>query len=154
MNSIKSQDGMIEILARCGYRCDLCPGYHRNIRTKEDCEHTSAGWLKYVGEHVPPDVVPCPGCLAVEPFIDDEGNPLRSTDPNCSVKPCVIERGLENCSCCPEFSCEKLEFYMNFMEKKHGDFSKITQEDFENFIRPYLSKERLLVIRKKRGIVT
>ena len=139
---------MIEILARCGYRCDLCPAYHRNIRTQEDCERVRAGGRKYVGDDVPPDEVPCPGCLAVEPFIDDKGNPLGPPGgPNCSVRPCVIERGLENCSDCPEFCCEKLEYYMNFMERKHGDFSEIPQEDFDKFIRPYLSKKRLLAIR-------
>ena len=107
-----------------------------------------------MGEYVPPDEVPCPGCLAVEPFIDDKGNPLRSPDPNCSVRPCAMERGLDNCSSCSEFFCEKLEFYMNYMKRKHGDFSEIPQEDFDAFIRPYLSKERLLAIRKRRGLAT
>lgn len=143
---------MAKILSRCGYRCDLCPAYHRNIRTPEDCEHVSVGWLKYVGDDVPPDEVSCPGCLAVEPFVDDKGNSLRSPDPNCTVRPCTMERGLDNCSSCPEFSCEKLEYYMNFMERKYDDFSGIPQEDFEKFIQPYLSKERLLAIRKPRKL--
>ena len=140
---------MSQILARCGYRCDLCPAYHKNIHTQEDQKRVSDGWLKYVGDDVPPDEVPCPGCLAAEPYRDEQGRILRPPDPGCPVRPCVIERGLENCAYCEEFaSCENLDSRMNFMEKRHADFSGIPKEDFNLFIRPYLSKERLLEIRK------
>ena len=37
---------MAEILARCGYRCDLCPGYVGNIQSIEDKQRVSDGWFK------------------------------------------------------------------------------------------------------------
>lgn len=139
---------MEEIVARCGYRCGLCPAYYKNIENSEDRERVSAGWKKYVGDEVPPDEVTCPGCLSCEPHQDDAGNPLRPPDPDCPVRSCVEERGLENCAHCQEFCCEKLDSRMNFFQKRYQSFEGIPEEDFNMFVKPYLSKDRLLRIRK------
>jgi hypothetical protein len=29
-------DHTMEIIAKCGYRCDICPAYAPNIRSEED----------------------------------------------------------------------------------------------------------------------
>jgi hypothetical protein len=130
---------MTEILARCGYRCDLCPAYLKNLHSFEDRQRVSDGWVKYVGVKVPPEQLGCHGCL-------EKG---QSPDPGCPIRPCVLEQGLENCAYCEEFSCcDKLDSRMNFMEKRYGDFSGIPEDDFHRFIQPYLSKERLLAIWK------
>lgn len=139
---------MKAIISKCGFRCDQCPAYYRNIRTQEDSENVSAGWKKYVGDEVPPDEVACPGCLSCEPYQDDDGNPLRSPDTECPVRPCAQQRGIENCAYCPEFGCEKLDSRMNFFTKRYRSFEGIPEEDFNRFIKPYLCKERLLRIRK------
>lgn len=44
---------MTEVLARCGYRCDLCPAYHDNVSSDADRQRTSDGWHKYFGFRVP-----------------------------------------------------------------------------------------------------
>jgi len=131
---------MKEIIARCGYRCDLCPGYVENVSGPADQQRVHDGWLKYVGADVPLEEIGCKGCLA----------PGESPDSDCPVRPCVIQRGLDNCAPCDDFPCEKLHTRMDFMENRYGDFSAIPPEDFDLFIRPYLSKDRLLAIRRAR----
>ena len=128
---------MKEILARCGYRCDLCPGYNGNLHTPEDKQRTSDGWFKYIGIRYSPDEIGCEGCL-------DEKEPA---DTECPVRPCVKEKGLENCGYCEDLPCDKLKTRMNFFEDRLGDLSKIPKDDYTLFIEPYVSKERLFKIR-------
>ena len=45
------------LIARCGYRCDLCPAYWENIHGPEDQQRTSDGWFKYFGFRIPPDEI-------------------------------------------------------------------------------------------------
>jgi len=133
---------MKEILARCGYRCDLCPGYSGNIESAEDRQWCSDGWFRYIGIRYAPDEIGCHGCL-------DEEEPA---DPDCPVRPCVKEKGLDNCAYCEEFPCEKLKTRMNFFEDRLGDLTKVPKEDYTMFIEPYVSKNRLLKIRTAAGL--
>lgn len=129
---------MKKVMARCGYRCDLCPGYIGNIHSDQDRKQVSDGWFTYIGVRYPPEEIGCRGCL-------DEEEPA---DPNCPVRPCVEEKGLDTCAFCEEFACDKLKTRMNFFEERLGDLSNIPEEDYNKFIRPYMSKERLLRIRE------
>ena len=128
---------MKEILARSGYRCDLCPGYSGNIHSAEDRQQCSDGWFKYIGIRYAPEEIGCRGCL-------DEEEPA---DPNCPVRPCVKEKGLDNCAYCGDFPCDKLKTRMNFFEDRLGDLTKIPKEDYATFIEPYMSKNHLLRVR-------
>lgn len=67
----------MKILARCGYRCDLCPGYIENIHSDEDRQRVSDGWFTYIGVRYLPDEIECRGCL-------DEEEPA---DPDCLSAP-------------------------------------------------------------------
>lgn len=128
---------MAEILARCGYRCDLCPGYVDNIKSDEDRQRVSDGWFKYIGVRVPLEEIGCRGCLEKE----------EPADQDCPVRPCVQEKGLDNCGYCREFPCSKLNTRMNFFENRFGDLlSTIPKDDFDKFIKPYISKGRLTKI--------
>ena len=128
---------MKEILARCGYRCDLCPGYLGNIKSSEDRQRCSDGWFTYIGVRYLPEEIGCRGCL-------DEEEPA---DLNCPVRPCVKEKGVDNCAYCKDFACDKLKTRMNFFEDRLGDLTKVPKEDYHLFIEPYISKKRLLKIR-------
>jgi hypothetical protein len=131
---------MKELVARCGYRCDLCPGYIENIHSEEDITRVSRGWLQYIGYQTPPDWTPCRGCL-------DEGEPA---DSSCPVRPCVNEKELDNCAHCDTFPCDKLGTRMNFIEEHIEDLENIPRDDYNWFIKPYLSKERLLKIHTEK----
>jgi hypothetical protein len=129
---------MKEILARCGYRCDLCPGYSGNIHGLEDKQRCSDGWFKYIGVRYNPDEIGCQGCL----------NEEEIADPDCPVRPCVKEKGFNTCGECQEFACENLKTRMNFFENRLGDLTKIPKKDYILFIEPYMSENRLLKIWK------
>ena len=88
------------ILTRCGYRCDLCLAYAPNVTNNpSNQEKLSNGWFKYFGFRLPPERILCDGCMAQNP---------RLIDRDCPVRPCVLERGLDNCAQCEEYICERL----------------------------------------------
>ena len=132
------------IISRCGYRCDLCPAYKENIHSKEDQKKISDGWFKYYGFRIPPDEIYCDGCLS-----PDDENP-RLIDTECPVRPCVLEKQLENCAHCDQYACPKLKTRIVEYNSIAAKFKEpIPKEDYENFIKPYESRKVLEGIRKK-----
>jgi hypothetical protein len=136
---------MDEVLARCGYRCDLCLAYRPNVETEpSNQEILSDGWQKYFGFRIPPERIICDGCMAENP---------RLIDKTCPVRPCVIQRGIGNCSECPDYVCDKLADRLVVYEQlaaKHP--CAIPAEDRARFIRPYENKERLDQLKGARGV--
>ena len=132
---------MEAIIAKCGYRCDLCPAYETNLKSDADKQRMSDAWAKYCGFEVPPEQIQrCPGCQ------------VSGADPTCTVRPCAIEKGVENCAHCEQFGCKKLKEKMNFVEDNiKVDLSTIPEEDFHLFIKPFITKESLQEIRDSLG---
>lgn len=129
---------MREVLSRCGYRCDLCPAYEPNLKTLADRQRISEGWLKYFGFRIAPEEVGCVGCL----------NQGKHAYENCPVRPCVVQRGLQNCAHCDNFGCEKLQPIMEFAKQLGKQFENMPAEDYVLFVHPYESKARLTQIRQ------
>lgn len=129
---------MEQIISKCGYRCDLCPAYETNMKSDADKQRMSDAWAKYCGFQVPAEQIKsCPGCLA------------GGADPTCTVRPCAIEKDIENCAHCGQFGCEKLTPKMSFVEENiKVDLSDIPEEDHNLFIKPFMSRECLLEIRE------
>ena len=132
---------MKEIVSKCGYRCDICPAYTGNITGQEDRLAVSRGWNRLFGFEIPPEAVECAGC-------HNEG---RHADKGCPVRPCVIEKGLENCAHCTDFECGALKTRTGFLDDYVKSDAEVSKEDYERFIRPYESSERLKRIRCGRG---
>jgi len=132
---------MEQIISKCGYRCDLCPAYEANLKSEADKQRMSDAWEKYCGFQVPPEQIQsCPGCL------------VSGADPTCTVRPCAIEKNVENCAHCEEFACDKLKPKMNFVEENvKVDLSDIPEGDFNSFIKPFESKECLSKIQESMG---
>ena len=133
---------MEEILTRCGFRCDLCLAYRPNIeKNPSNRQKLSEGWFKYFGFRLPPEQIACDGCMS------DNPNP-RLLDLDCPVRPCVIERGLDNCSQCERYLCEKLrERLVVYEEVRDRVNAEIPEDDYLCFIRPYENKQRLDALR-------
>lgn len=128
---------MEPIVSKCGYRCDLCPAYETNLKSDDDKKKMCDAWAKYFGSQVPPEAITsCVGCLA------------GGGDETCSVRPCANEKNLDNCAHCGEFACDKLKERMNFVEEKVKDQSNIPEEDYDLFIKPFISKGILQEIRE------
>ena len=130
---------MDEILAYCGYRCDLCPAYEKNPAFDVDKAQISSKWFQYFGFRIPPEEIDCVGCK----------NDGKHADSECPVRPCAIEKNVENCAYCENFGCESLVSRMDFIENYVKDIENIPEDDYKLFIAPYLGKKRLLVIKEK-----
>ena len=125
------------ILTRCGYRCDLCLAYKPNVlKNQESQKILSDGWYKYFGFRISPEEIICDGCMSENP---------KLIDTSCPVRPCVILRGYQNCSECSNMICDKLNerivVFEEILAKMDGN---IPDEDYQQFIRPYENRRRLL----------
>ena len=94
---------MGDIIARCGYRCNLCLAYKDNIKSEQDRRKFRDGVFRYYGDRLTFDECYCDGCPT-----DDNENP-KLIDTECRVRPCVIEKGLDNCAYCDQYPCKELE---------------------------------------------
>jgi len=131
------------IITRCGYRCNLCLAYKENVHSVEDQKKVSDGWFRIFGFRIPPEKIHCDGCLT-----PDSENP-RLIDTGCPVRPCVIEKGLENCAHCDQYVCMKLEQRIvtyNSVQDHHKE--PISKDDYESFIKPYENKKTLDELRE------
>ena len=131
---------MEPILTRCGYRCDLCLAYKPNVENNPSNQQIlSDGWYKYFGFRQPPTQICCDGCMADNP---------KQLDQSCPVRPCVIEKGLDNCSQCELYACEKFtQRLVVYEEVKNRINAEIPENDYLCFIRPYENKQRLDALR-------
>lgn len=132
---------MQPILTRCGFRCDLCLAFRPNIEQHpENRQKVSDGWFTYFGFRIPPEEILCDGCMTENAIYLDH---------DCPVRPCVIEKGLENCSQCGQYICEKLsERLVTFEEIQQRLKVEIPEDDYQSFIRPFENKRRLEALRK------
>jgi hypothetical protein len=137
---------MSEIIARCGFRCNLCLIYRENL--KKDPGHRQRfrdGVEKYYGDKLALAECYCDGCLT-----PDSENPVRVTA-DCTLRLCVIARGLENCASCADYPCEDLKGkfidYRKVMDRYGGP---LPEEDYRAFVFPYENRQVLDGIRQKR----
>ena len=135
-----------EILTRCGYRCDLCHAYKENILKDDKREMLRAGWRRIFGINLKLEEIYCEGCISSN--CDD----IKLIDSGCKVRPCVINKGYENCSQCEEFICEILEkIIVKYDDLINNSEKKISRSDRKNFIKPYENYNRLVEEREKHG---
>jgi hypothetical protein len=134
---------MEPILTRCGYRCDLCLAYKPNIMaTPANRQKLSDGWHRYFGFRTPPEQICCDGCMEEYPNLLDK---------TCPVRPCVIEKGLDNCAQCEQYVCDKLRQRLVIREEVSARVgAEIPEDDYVCFVRPYENKLRLDALRASR----
>ena len=130
-------------VSRCGYRCDLCPAFKDNVRGPDHRQWVSDGWFTHYGFRIPPEDIYCDGCRA-----DNSSNPKR-IDTDCPVRPCVIEKGLDNCAQCADCVCDRLrERLVDANEVLKRAQGPVPQADRDAFIRPYDNARRLAEMRR------
>jgi len=124
------------VLSKCGYRCDLCLAYAPNVAEADRRRELSDGWHRIFGFRIEPDEIICEGCVSSE-------SPVL-IDKKCPVRPCAVERRLEHCGQCPDFICDRhrqREVSRKDIEERLG--KKISDSDYELFVKPYESVTRL-----------
>ena len=137
---------MKKIIARCGFRCDLCPAYVQNSSTAADRISGAAGWSKYFRLKVAPASMRCYGCLA------EKGKGFEFPAGDCAVNCCVVKGNLANCSECGDYPCKALNERMTGVEKVIKRFrNKIPKKEFDRFIAPYDARTTLGKLRHTVG---
>jgi Golgi nucleoside diphosphatase len=119
----------------CGYRCDLCPAYIKNVDRIAKKTTIRAGWNTFFGFDVPEERLECVGC-------DNKGNHL---DTDCPVRPCAKQREIQDCSFCKEFeSCKTLSSRADIIDEIKKKYpKKISIEEYALFFRPYEGRNEL-----------
>jgi hypothetical protein len=136
-----------EVLTRCGYRCDLCHAYKDNIEKDDQRQMLSDGWFKLFGFRIVPENIYCEGCIS--------SNCLTANliDKGCPVRPCVIEKGYENCAQCDKFICEKLkERIVIFEDREEKVGFKISRSERKHIIKPYENFVRLSELKEANAL--
>lgn len=130
---------MKKMLGRCGYRCDLCAARSDNPEIRQKLVD---GWRKYLGHQMyTAENVRCDGCM----------NDGRLADKNCPIRPCAIQKGVENCAYCDDYPCEKLKEFICSREKFVKRLGEIPEEDYNLCLRQFESEPELKEIRKALG---
>ena len=128
-------------IAKCGYRCDLCPAFKPEL-TEADKADFSRAFKKYYEFEVPPDQIHfCTGCQSSD----------IPNDKECPVFPCCREKGIDNCAYCDDFGCDKLKQRMDVVEEIAEKQTDIPPEDYEKYFKPFLSRQTLMEIRQNLG---
>ena len=131
----------LEIITKCGYRCDLCLAYKANVEERDQRKILSAGWYDIYGFRIEPEDIYCEGCVSCdEPILIDK---------NCPVRSCVISKSLENCAECVDYFCDKLkERIVDRSDLERKLSRKLSDHEYMLFVFPYESKGRMEKIRK------
>lgn len=137
------------ILSRCGNRCDLCLAYKDNIAKHDQRALLSDTWFKIYGFRIPPEEIYCDGCLA-----DCKSESYQLINEQCPVRQCVIGKGLENCSQCNEYPCEKFQQRVVISENLLENNPDISKHEYTIGIKPYENKNRIdwLRFRSKENV--
>jgi hypothetical protein len=137
---------MSDIIARCGFKCNLCLIYRDNLKKDENNRQKFRDALERIyGDKLTLEECYCDGCMT-----PDSENPVR-INTECQMRPCVIEKGLENCGHCEQYPCRILEpkmiDYQKVMERYGGP---LPEADYKDFVFPYESRKVLDEISRKR----
>jgi NAD-dependent SIR2 family protein deacetylase len=120
---------MSESISICGFNCSICPAFKKNIKGNSDKEKISKGWKRIFGFDIPVESIECAGCLS-------EGN---HPDAECPIRPCAMGKKFKSCRSCEEQKdCEKLKSRIDFFDEFLND-KKLSDEDYESYIKPYIS---------------
>ena len=134
---------MDEILARCGYRCDLCPAYRENLAGEEYQRRIVAGWKQFYDADAEPADVYCDGCL------DLRKEARRPDTASCGVRTCAVERGIANCANCQDYPCAKAAskpLSRANIEARVG--RALSPEEYRLFVQPYEADRHLGTVRR------
>ncbi len=119
----------------------MCPAYRKNV-DKFDKHAIANGWFKYHsngrGYKYPVEEIECVGCLC-------EGHHTRK---GCPIRKCVLEKNIENCGHCADLICDLLKHDMDIIEGAIKKHKNISENDYNNFLRPYKNRDVLIEIRE------
>jgi hypothetical protein len=97
---------MGKIIAFCGIDCAGCPAFIAKKENNDELrKKTAEQWSKQFNATIPPESVNCDGCIA------PDGLHIGYCDV-CEIRKCALGNQVENCACCDDYGCEKIEKWL------------------------------------------
>ena len=97
---------MNEMISMCGLNCSECPTY---IATQKDDdilrEKVAKNWGEMYKKELKIEDINCHGCLSKDGILFAHCN-------NCEIRGCGLDKSVENCANCSDYSCEKLDNFL------------------------------------------
>ena len=127
----------------CGYKCDMCGAYAKNIKKQDRRKQLSAMWKKYYDIDIKPEDIYCDGCRSkkkVAVLIDDK----------CPVRLCAADRKLMGCAECGQYPCETfaLRKGMSARDAKTALKEGFDSDEYDKYLAAYDNKTRIDVYRR------
>ena len=96
------------MIAYCGMECSKCEGY---LATKENNDEkrkeVAEKWSIQYKADITPEQINCNGCKSND-------SKFFFTENICEIRKCNIEKGNEHCAKCEDYTCKKLESFIEF----------------------------------------
>jgi hypothetical protein len=99
---------MENMIAFCGLNCASCPIHVATLEQDQTLKQSMRAAIaeqcsKYYNMNIQPeDVMDCDGCCA------DTGR-LFSGCLECKIRKCALQKNIESCALCGEYTCNQLE---------------------------------------------
>jgi len=108
-------------IAPCGLVCSQCDAYRATqLHDQEKLELVAKKWCELNHcDDIKAEYLPCDGCM-------NEGGCKSFFCTNiCQIRQCIVKRGFQVCSDCPEYDeCKILSGFMDHAPKKQSDAMK------------------------------
>ena len=107
------------MIAFCGIICTECPAFLATQKDDDDIRKKTADiWSKQFKAEIKHEDINCDGCLS-------EGGQIFNYCRVCEIRKCGLEKGVENCACCDDYTCKKLEKFINNVPEAKATLEKI-----------------------------
>ncbi|MEN6623157.1 MAG: DUF3795 domain-containing protein [Smithella sp.] len=113
---------MSRLIAYCGLVCSNCPTFLATQNDDDDARvKTAALYSKKFGFDLKPEEINCDGCKS-------QGGKLIGYCQSCVIRQCCREKGLDNCSFCPDQPCENLIRFLEFSPDAKASFEALKRQ--------------------------
>lgn len=104
---------MQNMIAYCGLDCSVCPAYIATVNNDDAARAVVAEkWTKEFNMQFRPEDISCDGCTG------RDGRHVGYCS-MCEIRICGIEKAVENCAHCKDYSCVKISgFHENVAEAR------------------------------------
>ncbi len=110
---------MDEMIACCGIICTDCPALQATLANDNNERSIVAKvWSKFFDTNFQTDDINCDGCKSVNAK-------LFNFCESCEIRQCCKEKAFENCAYCSDYSCQKLD---DFIENEFPNSRQILEE--------------------------
>lgn len=110
---------MDKMTAFCGIICTECPAFLATQKDDDDIRKKTADiWSKQFNAEIKHEDINCDGCLS-------EGGQIFNYCRICEIRKCGLEKSVENCAYCNDYTCEKLEKFINNVPEAKATLEKI-----------------------------